>query len=350
MCRGGGRLDTVGLLKRYRTSITADEQSFAILSWLYRNEIADEETLSEYTQIGRIELRNVIRRLFQSNLVAMSDPNSYAFTTVSERILSGLGADRFVACDLVNEIASDQDNEVLQNFIRFSMDYEPELARLTTIRYRNLRNYLAHTKGVSKDRRIILLWTTALHPDSKLRIVLGNHCLSQNALTKLIAQQNVSGSNLELTSSIDFSIAFVYLTKSLVCLEESDAFLVSAVADETAPLKTLSRTATDLLVLRFYNYYSPDYRDSILESSFKNDHHAIRRVLNRLRTSNQYTKIFAEIERKSDVVWKWAEATDLPALLFAPIKARMEPTGKPLSCQAECHVCGQETSSVRSRV
>ncbi|TAL29887.1 MAG: hypothetical protein EPN98_19020 [Phenylobacterium sp.] len=263
-------MDTVGALNRYRMKLAGDPLSFEIMHHIYLDDVVSESKLIETTKAERFSVKKAVRSLFQSNLIFVDHAGNFGLTALGELLICEFGADKVVGPTVLGQIASNKEFEHVNELMQFCHSLEPIYARWTTASFKNVRTYLDRVPHMSEQDRVMLVWSSAIHPDSKARLLLKNTKLSDSDLNTLVVHAGARRS--------EFSADFTLWRSAAELWDRSDALLVASCAREEAVHASAS-VELHLSALRVLNYTTTVSRDHLLEVCVKSSAGAAERLV-----------------------------------------------------------------------
>jgi hypothetical protein len=266
-------MDTVKALNRFRMSVTRDDRAFRILCYLYKDQRLSEKDLSTKTGIEPPILRILLRALYQADFLKVEENENYKLTQFGEGCLHELGVDKFIAPALVDEVADEKEAASIKYFIKWNFAYEPEKSRAISDTIRCLRFYVDSSPSMDARRKNMLIWTTLIHPDSKLRLIIKNPRVNDTE-------------KIQFLSGIqDFEPNFWNTCKrSTQLIDESDAMFMR-VAKSDLHTERFSEAVIDYSVLRLSNFVATREDDEVLEKYFRSSESAVSKLLRAIQLS-----------------------------------------------------------------
>lgn len=254
-------MDTVGALNKYKMKLAGDSLSFEILHHIYLDDIVTEAVLLDRTKAEKVQVKKSLRSLYLSNLVSSESSGAFLLTPLGEALASEFGADRIVAPLVLADLGSERDILPARRLFEFCSDFEPEYASWATASFKNTRIYLSQTKDVSPRERENLIWSSGIHPDSKIRIILKNQNLTANDLLGLAPRSSQAARGLaEHLGSLRIA---------LEALDKSDALFVSSCSSDFSLARGMGREEMHLSALRILNYATTRRPDYLIETCVK---------------------------------------------------------------------------------
>ena len=244
-------MNIVEALSRYRSSVTSDEVSFAILCYLYSAPSLREDELKAHIGLSNSEIKSRLVELYKSGFITLTAPNSYKISPLATHVLAGLAADEYLVPAMLYEVAAPPSSDAAAQIYRILAHNDPSTK--TSIRQKlvTIVEKLTSKKTLTPSDTFILF--SLVEPDSRTRAIL------KTAVDQVKADPETSNWAKFLAPQID---VYDNLSKAV---DESDALLRHAAASPSI-IRHFSSAGKSYTAWRLFSYINSARPDTLLES------------------------------------------------------------------------------------